>query len=427
MSEEKAVETQPQEEQNAPEEQKHKSVWQVLSQRAFLTVFVGNILVCISFNIINAGLVVNFTENYGMNAAVVGTVVSMFSFLSLIMKPISSPIIDRFDRKKLLILAYVILAAGTVGMAFASEVVSLYTFQVIRGIGWGASMGLNAVILADVVGKADYGIASGLFMLGPVVGSSVVSPFAIPVADAIGFSGLFLVAAAVALLDALLTVTMPYKWKKPAPKDPAQKKQKKGIHIRDFIDWASVPYMLVSAMFSIAVYGQGSTILLAYGRADLAIANVGIMVTVHNVIMYFSRPVFGRIIDKKGARWGLIPGFFAVAVANLVTAASTDMWGLLLASIIYGIGGGGLIGSRTMAIKGAPDDRIGVAGNTYLMGSDIGQTLGPIVFTGIAALVGGMYRPAYIILGVVPLVGFVIWMIFIKVLLKRHPKNEMGW
>ncbi|MFR7747000.1 MAG: hypothetical protein ACLU06_06220 [Eggerthellaceae bacterium] len=56
MSEEKAVETQPQEEQNAPEEQKHKSVWQVLSQRAFLTVFVGNILVCISFNIINAGL-----------------------------------------------------------------------------------------------------------------------------------------------------------------------------------------------------------------------------------------------------------------------------------------------------------------------------------------------------------------------------------
>lgn len=151
------------------------------------------------------------------------------------------------------------------------------------------------------------------------------------------------------------------------------------------------------------------------------------MVTVHNVIMYFSRPVFGRIIDKKGARWGLIPGFFAVAVANLVTAASTDMWGLLLASIIYGIGGGGLIGSRTMAIKGAPDDRIGVAGNTYLMGSDIGQTLGPIVFTGIAALVGGMYRPAYIILGVVPLVGFVIWMIFIKVLLKRHPKNEMGW
>lgn len=427
MSEEKAVETQPQEEQNAPEEQKHKSVWQVLSQRAFLTVFVGNILVCISFNIINAGLVVNFTENYGMNAAVVGTVVSMFSFLSLIMKPISSPIIDRFDRKKLLILAYVILAAGTVGMAFASEVVSLYTFQVIRGIGWGASMGLNAVILADVVGKADYGIASGLFMLGPVVGSSVVSPFAIPVADAIGFSGLFLVAAAVALLDALLTATMPYKWKKPAPKDPAQKKQKKGIHIRDFIDWASVPYMLVSAMFSIAVYGQGSTILLAYGRADLAIANVGIMVTVHNVIMYFSRPVFGRIIDKKGARWGLIPGFFAVAVANLVTAASTDMWGLLLASIIYGIGGGGLIGSRTMAIKGAPDDRIGVAGNTYLMGSDIGQTLGPIVFTGIAALVGGMYRPAYIILGVVPLVGFVIWTIFIKVLLKRHPKNEMGW
>ena len=36
-------------------------------------------------------------------------------------------------------------------------------------------MGLNAVILADVVGKADYGIASGLFMLGPVVGSSVVA------------------------------------------------------------------------------------------------------------------------------------------------------------------------------------------------------------------------------------------------------------
>ena len=408
-----------------PQDQEHKSVWKVISQRAFLTVFIGNILVCISFNIINAGLVVHFTEDYGMDVAIVGTVVSLFSFMSLIMKPISSPVIDRFDRKKLLIGSYVILAIGTVGMAFANEVASLYAFQVVRGFGWGASMGLNAVILADVVGKADYGIATGLFMLGPVVGSSVVAPLAIPVADAIGYSGLFLVSAAFALLDALLICTLPYEWKKPEPK--AEKGPKKKVRIGDFIDWASIPYMLVSAMFSIAVYGQGSTILLAYGRADLAIANVGIMVTVHNVIMYFTRPIFGRIIDKKGARWGLIPGFISVAAANFITAASTDMWGLLIAAIVYGVGGGGLIGSRTMAIKGAPEERMGVAGNTYLMGSDLGQTLGPIVFTGIAAMVGGMYRPAYMILGGIVIAGFVIWMIFIKVLMKRHPENEMGW
>ncbi len=421
MSEEKEAVAPP---QNEDGKKANKSVWKVISQRAFLTVFIGNILVCISFNIINAGLVVHFTEDYGINAAVVGTVVSLFSFMSLIMKPISSPIIDRFNRKKLLIGSYIILAAGTVGMAFANEVVSLYAFQVVRGFGWGASMGLNAVILADVVGKADYGIATGLFMLGPVVGSSVVAPFAIPVAEAIGYSGLFLISAAFALIDALLMMTLPYEWKRPEPKEKGPKKK---VRIGDFIDWASIPYMLISAMFSIAVYGQGSTILLAYGRADLAIANVGIMVTVHNVIMYFTRPIFGRIIDKKGARWGLIPGFFAVAAANFVTAASTDMWGLLIASIIYGVGGGGLIGSRTMAVKGAPEDRIGVAGNTYLMGSDIGQTLGPIVFTGIAAMVGGMYRPAYLILGSIVVIGFVIWMIFIKFLMKRHPENEMGW
>ena len=421
MSEEKEAVAPPQDEDG---KKANKSVWKVISQRAFLTVFIGNILVCISFNIINAGLVVHFTEDYGINAAVVGTVVSLFSFMSLIMKPISSPIIDRFNRKKLLIGSYIILAAGTVGMAFANEVVSLYAFQVVRGFGWGASMGLNAVILADVVGKADYGIATGLFMLGPVVGSSVVAPFAIPVAEAIGYSGLFLISAAFALIDALLMMTLPYEWKRPEPKEKGPKKK---VRIGDFIDWASIPYMLISAMFSIAVYGQGSTILLAYGRADLAIANVGIMVTVHNVIMYFTRPIFGRIIDKKGARWGLIPGFFAVAAANFVTAASTDMWGLLIASIIYGVGGGGLIGSRTMAVKGAPEDRIGVAGNTYLMGSDIGQTLGPIVFTGIAAMVGGMYRPAYLILGSIVVIGFVIWMIFIKFLMKRHPENEMGW
>lgn len=422
MSEETQVAKEPPKKENPNGE--HKSVWKVVSQRAFLTVFIGNILVCISFNIINAGLVVHFTEDYGFNVALVGTVVSLFSFLSLVMKPISSPIIDRFDRKKLLIGAYVILGIGTVFMAFANTIETLYAAQVVRGIGWGVSMGLNAVILADVVGKADFGLASGLFMLGPVVGSSVVAPFAIPVADAITYSGLFLVSAGFAFADALLICTLPYNWVKPEPKEKGEKKK---VKVSDFIDWASIPYMLVSAMFSIAVYGQGSTILLAYGRADLAIANVGIMVTVHNVIMYFTRPIFGRIIDTKGARWGLIPGFFAVAAANFVTAASTDMIGLLIASVIYGVGGGGLIASRTMAIKGAPEDRIGVAGNTYLMGSDIGQTLGPIVFTGIAAMVGGMYRPAYIILGSIVVVSFIIWMIFIKFLMKRHPKNEMGW
>lgn len=42
-------------------------------------------------------------------------------------------------------------------------------------------------------------------------------------------------------------------------------------------------------------------------------------------------------------------------------------------------------------------------------------------------MVGGMYRPAYMILGGIVIAGFVIWMIFIKVLMKRHPENEMGW
>ena len=134
------------------------------------------------------------------------------------------------------------------------------------------------------------------------------------------------------------------------------------------------------------------------------------------------RKLFQRILKNRWLYLLALPG-----IAYYILFKYVPMWGLLIAAIVYGVGGGGLIGSRTMAIKGAPEERMGVAGNTYLMGSDLGQTLGPIVFTGIAAMVGGMYRPAYMILGGIVIAGFVIWMIFIKVLMKRHPENEMGW
>lgn len=423
-AEEKQLDQQP---ENTAAQQEHKSVWKVFIQPAFLIIFISNIVFAISFNIINAGIVVHFTEDYGINAAIVGTVVSMFSFFALLVKPISSPIIDRVNRKHLMVIVTIGYGLGTLGLAFANDVTTLYVWQAIRGVGFGFMMALYAIVLADVVGKADYGVATGLFMMGPVIGSSVVAPFALPVADIIGYTGLFSVSAILGIINGALIAVMPYKRPNPKPTEAEKKGEKKKLKFSDFLDVPSLPYMLIAGISNLAIYGQGATILLAFGRADLAIANVGICVTIHNVIMYVTRPVFGRIIDTKGARYGLIPGFIAIGIANLITAASTDIWGLVIAAVIYGIGGGGLIGSRTLAIKGAPDERTGVAANTYLIGTDIGNTLGPIVFTSLAVAFGGMYRNAYVALGVVALVAIVIWILFMKHLLKRHPENKMGW
>ena len=146
------------------------------------------------------------------------------------------------------------------------------------------------------------------------------------------------------------------------------------------------------------------------------------------MIMYFTRPMYGRLMDTKGARWCVIPAFIALIVANALVATANDITMVYVAAAIYGLGAGGYtIAPRTMAMRRLEKGREAVASSTVGIGNDIGMTLGSILVPAIATMAGGFYRDAYWALAGIALIGLCYCMIYVYLYLKRHPENKMRW
>lgn len=75
-----------------------QGIWLLLN-RGFITLFCCYSLACTCFAFVNVGLLIHATEDYGMEAVVIGSVIGMVSIIGLMMRPVSAVVVDRFNRK----------------------------------------------------------------------------------------------------------------------------------------------------------------------------------------------------------------------------------------------------------------------------------------------------------------------------------------
>lgn len=414
------------------------TIKKVLFNRGFLTLFTCYSLACTCFAFVNVGLLLHTTEDFGMDAVIVGSVIGAVSLIGLCMRPISAVVVDKVNRKYVLVFAFVLEAISTFGFAYADQYYLLYTLQIMRGVAWGLISCAGVVLIVDIVGREDIGMASGIYALGMVIGSSIAASVVASLGDSVGFVVTFLIASMLTTAAALLAATLPFKRNKVAP--PPQDNQKQSgflpelvshltsIKPSNFFSIECAPILGISFVFQLCATALGATFLVAYGRIDLSIANVGIAATTYNVIMYFSRPLYGRIMDKYGARWCIIPSFIGFIAANFIAYSSTDTTGLMIAAVIYGLCSGGYtIAPRVLAIRRLGPQKEAVASSTSGIGNDIGMFLGNILVPAVAAASGGFYKNAYLVMVLIAIAGLIYCSIYILFYKKHHPDNSIHW
>lgn len=393
--------------------------------RGFITLFACYCLVCTCFAFVNVGLLLHTTEDLGMDSVVIGSVIGIVSIIGLCMRPVSAVVVDKLDRKWLIVLAFFFEAAATLGFAHATDYWMFYALQVVRGVAWALISCAGAVMLVGYVGRDNLGIALGVYALGMVVGSSVAASIVAPMGDAIGFTATFSVGSALAVVAGFLALTLPFKHRR--SEFEAVKKKLLATRLRDLFSVECAPIMGLSFVFQICATALSATYLIAFGRVDLSIANVGIVATIYNVIMYATRPMYGWIMDRFGARWCIGPCLVGMIFANLAVFLSTDFTGLIVAAVIFGLCSGGYsVAPRTMAMRRLGEGREAVSSSTAGIGNDIGMFLGMTLVPAIATLFAGSYRNAYLVMAVVAAAGTLYALAYARFYLKKHPENEMG-
>ena len=131
------------------------TIRKVLFNRGFLTLFICYSLACTCFAFVNVGLLLHTTEDFGMDAVIVGSVIGAVSLIGLCMRPISAVVVDRVNRKHVLVFAFALEALSTFGFAYADQYYLLYLLQIMRGIAWGLISCAGVVLIVDIVGRED--------------------------------------------------------------------------------------------------------------------------------------------------------------------------------------------------------------------------------------------------------------------------------
>ena len=317
--------------------------------------------------------------NMSGSAAAAGAITGMFAFCALVMRPFSGYVADRMNKRTLQTVGLLACAVGSAGYAIAPGLVPLVLFRLVHSVGFVLQSTVTIAITLSMVPKGREGEAVGYFSLTQVVTTATAPLIGVAVAQVFGCPVTFLMDAACVTLGALLSTRVPYK--------SVIASSGKPLSLASFISVKSLPLAAVAALFAVCSgITSGFIVLLCDSRG---IAGAALFFTVSAILMFFTRPKAGKIIDKRGIRPVLMPAFFFEAAVMLLIAFAHNIAFIVVAGLLRAFGQGMAQPSvQAEIMRQEGKERAGVASSTFNLGLDFGQGIGALFAGWIAGIYG---------------------------------------
>jgi MFS family permease len=343
------------------------SVGSSLWTKDFILTSLSNLFLFFSFHLLTPILPIYIVEMGGDKFAA-GMVVGIFTISALVIRPFAGGALDMFDRKKVLYLGLFIFILTVISYEWMYIVSFILFARMIQGIGWGVATTTYATMVSDYIpssrraeGMGYFGLSINIGMaLGPLIGIWLMVEY--------GFTMVFIIAAVSILLSILLSHYILY------PQMPIKKSGSEKVSIIE--KNALLPAILVM-MMTLAHGGILSSLTL-FGK-ETGISNVGWFFLASALSMMVSRPTAGKIADKIGQNYVLVPGALALGLGLLILSYSSNVFVLVIAAIFYGAGYGGIQPTlQAWVITRVSPDRRGAATATYFSAFDLGIGAGAL-------------------------------------------------
>jgi ACS family hexuronate transporter-like MFS transporter len=138
-----------------------------------------------------------------------------------------------------------------------------------------------------------------------------------------------------------------------------------------------------------------------------------------NLVFYFQLSyavaylVWGKIMDKIGARWGFGIAFLIWQVAHIAHAGARGLTGFIVARMALGVGeAGGFPGGIKAVTEWFPKKERAFATGIFNAGTNIGAIVTPLVVPAIVLTWG--WQMAFIVTGVAGLIWLPIWLMIYR-------------
>lgn len=334
----------------------------------------------------------------GMTLAEVGLLTGTFSIACIIVRPFAGMLADRYNRKRLLGVAVILMALATFGYALTDKPTALYAFRIMHGAAFAVTSTVQLALAADFIPENRRGEGLGYAGIAQILAMSYAPSLSLWMAGRFGYRIMFCVAAALIILAACIIPALTYRQER-----VLMKVQK--LRLKDLFAVEMVLFALMSSQFSMS--NAVTSTYLSMLADERSVTNIGLFFTVSSIAVLISKPFSGKLMDRRGIIWILIPCFLFGSGAMFLIGGSYTLAPFLVAGVLKGAAqSSGQSALQAESINRIDAARVGVALSTCYLGNDIGQGFGSIIGGTLSASVG--YTSMFYVTGALVLGGFIL-------------------
>lgn len=376
-----------------------------LWSRDFIGITLINFFLFCSFQMIQPSISLH-AHDIGASDAMVGLILAIFTVSSLIMRPLAGTLLDRIGRHGVFLTGLAAITALMFGYGFTGSVLLLITLRFLHGFAWGATTTASSTIAADVIPRRRFGEGMGYFSLSTALALAIAPAIGLQIHHMISFKATAIVATVLVAIAFFMSHGLHYQPPQArAPGEPVPFPYEKGA-IR----------AAVMMFFITATMGAVSNFVALYS-ATVGIDNIASFFVVYAVFMLVSRPMIGKIIDRRGFNIVVAPSLVLMGIALVVLHGANSLLDFLIAAATFGTGfAAAQTVFQTMAVISSPRHRTGAANATFFTGFDGGIGFGSLIAGIIAGRIG--FDNMYLVF-----VAFLIVAAILYVLLGRGQKR----
>ena len=265
---------------------------QSLWNKNFILLVCMNLLAQAAFNLITP-LLSLYVLQFGASLATAGLVVGIFALTALLLGPLARLLIDRMNKKYLLMTCTFINGLATFGYMLAPNTAAMIFLRMLHGVSFTVAISTNMGWISDFIPQKRLGEGMGYYSIGQVIAMAAAPTAGIEISDRIGIDSTFLLAALL-----LIAATIGMSFMQSSPALPHPKFSFSSLHLSDIISFPLLPLSLIGGLFSMGNGLASSFLVLLAQERD--IPNIGLYFTVNALCLLLTRPLAGKLYDKKG-------------------------------------------------------------------------------------------------------------------------------
>lgn len=316
-----------------------------------------------------------YIKSLGGTESQVGLVAGVFTLTAVVFRPIVGGLLDRYGRRPFMIAGLLLFVLSMGLYPWASAFALLLALRVLHGASWALSTTAVSTSITDIIPASRRGEGMGWFGMAMTVAMAIGPTVGVWALDGGEYSRLFGIATGLSAVAFLLAISARI------PKHPRSSSRKIVLFERSVLP-------LTAALFFLSVaYGGITTFLPLFGESIRV--NSGTFFLVYALALTLARPVAGKLSDRFGEAVVIVPGLIVTVLSLAVLSFSTNLAGVVVAAVLYGIGFGSAQPALQAAnLRLAPPERRGVASASFMTAFDLGIGLGSIVLGWVSQYTG---------------------------------------